>query len=352
MKKIIRISIILLVLVGACAAKLIYNKARIDENSRQDTTTIAIPVAVAPVLVKTMDESYRLSGTFKANRELTLLSESQGRVLRVLTETGSRVKEGQVIAELDDEMLQSQFRLAEASLEKANRDVKKFESLAKTEAVSAQQLQEVRLAALNAEANFVTTRKALNNTKIRAPFSGVVTKRHIEKGTLLMPGAPVIDLVDISRLRFQVNLSEKEINHLAVGAPVTLKADIDPGKDYQGKVISLGVKADDARRFPVEVEVINDASLTLKAGMFGVALFDEKLGVESLVIPRKCLVGSIKSPEVYVVHNDKAELRKLLIGKVTDTEAVVISGLKEGEKVVVSGQINLEDGKKIRLVNF
>jgi membrane fusion protein (multidrug efflux system) len=351
MKRIIRISIILTILVGACAAKLMYNKAKIDANSQPDTTIISIPVTVEIASVRPIENTFSITGNFQASKELTLLSEGQGRVIRILATVGDVVKEGQVIAELDDELFRSQLTLAEANFEKSSKDLKKFETLSKSEAVTTQQLQEIQLACLNAEASAVAARRQVANTKIKAPFSGTITKRHIEKGSLLMPGTAVIDLVDINTLKFMANLSEKEVASLTKGDQIRVQSDLYVGNDFLGKIKSVGVKADDAKRYPVEIEVQNSKEKPLRDGMFGVAVFGEDKGTEVLAISRKCIVGSIKDPHVYVIENNTAHMRNLHIGKVTDNQVEVLQGLKAGEKVALSGQINLEEGKKVTVVN-
>lgn len=351
MKRIIRISVILAILLGACAAKLIYNKSRIDANSQPDTTKIAIPVSIELAAVRPIDNAFSLTGIFHASKELTLLAEGQGRVIHILADAGDMVTEGQVIAELDDLLIKSQLTLAEANLEKASRDLKKFESMVKTEAVTTQQLQEMNLAYLNAEANAAAARKQMENTKITAPFSGTLTKRYIEKGSLIMPGSPVVDIVDINTLKFIASLSEKEVATVVKGDEIRIQSDLYPGIEYTGKIRSIGVKADDAKRYPVEIDIRNTKINPLRAGMFGVAIFSDGKSNDVLALSRKCLVGSVKDPHVFVVENNMAVQKKLILGKITDTQVEVLQGLKAGEKVVVSGQINLENGRNVTIVN-
>jgi membrane fusion protein (multidrug efflux system) len=116
-------------------------------------------------------------------------------------------------------------------------------------------------------------------------------------------------------------------------------------------VISVGVKADEAKRFPVEIDVDNKRDHTLKAGMFGTAFFEGVNGHDALVIPRNALTGSIKEPKVFVVVGDTAILREVMIGQIDDNLVEITSGLEPGEEVVVSGQINLEERSPVIVVN-
>jgi multidrug efflux pump subunit AcrA (membrane-fusion protein) len=113
----------------------------------------------------------------------------------------------------------------------------------------------------------------------------------------------------------------------------------------------VGVKADDARRFPVELELTNDPAHQLKAGMFGTALFGTGTPRETLLISRNAITGSIKMPKVYVVENGKAVLREIRIGSANDHQVEVTGGLTEGEMVITSGQINLDNNVSVKIIN-
>jgi RND family efflux transporter MFP subunit len=279
-----------------------------------------------------------------------LLSEGQGKVVELLVQTGDVVRTGQTIAKLDDELVRSQLGLAEAALVKARADLLKYEGLLKADAISVQQVEDVRLGLKKAETDVTTLKKQLGYTTISAPIPGTITHRAIEKGSLLMPGSPVVEIVDVSRLKFIAHVAAREIVEIRKGQQIDVTSTLYAGKVYRGIVISVGVKADEARRFPVEVEIVNDPARPLKAGMFGTASFSSGSSRETLLIPRNCIVGSIKTPKIYVVENNRSMLRDIRIGDANDHEVEVIDGLKEGEQIVTSGMINLSNNSPVRIV--
>ena len=350
MKRNLIIILIILVLVGACTATLLFNKKKIDEKAQLDGNLKSIPVFVAELKITKASGNFETNGSFGAIHELTLMSEGQGKVEQLLVKTGDYVKAGQVLVMLDDDILHSQLTFAEAALDKARSDMKKYEDLLKDDAISAQQFEDVRLGLKKAETDVVTLKKQLGFATITAPISGTITKRLIETGSLVMPGTPVAEIVDISRLKFVANVAEIEAVQVSTGQKVTLFSSLYPGITYTGVVLSVGVKADDSRRFPVEIELINNSKYPLKAGMFGTAQFSFGADRERLMIPRQAIVGSIKEPRVYVVAGDVAVLRDIRIGSSTDREVEVLDGLKEGERVVTAGQINLDNNSKITIV--
>ncbi|MCK9220538.1 MAG: efflux RND transporter periplasmic adaptor subunit [Bacteroidales bacterium] len=351
MRRIFTITLIVIVLVGACTATLLLNKKKIEEKSRMDGTLKAIPVFVTALKMNRMSSDFPSNGSFQAIHELTLASEGQGKVVSLLFNTGDFVKQGQVMARLDDEVLKSQLSLAQASYEKSKTDLIKYEGLLKNDAISSQQVEEAKLFVKKSEADVVGLKKQLDNATIKAPIQGTIVRRLIETGSLLMPGSPVAEIVDISRLKFIANVAESEVILIRNGQRVNLNSSMYPGINYQGTVVTVGVKSDDSHRFPVEIELINDPKHPLKAGMFGIAGFGSGTERECLTIPRQSLIGSIKEPRVYVVNGNRAQLRDIRIGSSDDRQVEVLSGLKAGALIVTSGQINLDNNSLITIVN-
>lgn len=351
MKRLLIISAVILVLVGACTMTLLYNKKKIDEKANVDIHIQRIPVFAVAVQMKSLDGDFSAQGTFFPVHELTVLTEGLGSVQEVRFETGDFVQAGQLLARLDDDLIRSQLSLAEASLEKSSNDLKKYEELLKSDAISIQQVEDARLGVQKMRTDVISLGKQLKHASITAPIQGTITKKYIEIGSVLMPGTPVADIVDISRLKFIAHISESEVVDLKRGSKVKITSTLFPGLNYTGTILSVGVKADDAKRFPVEIEVTNKADHALKAGMFGTVFFTGQRAHEVMVIPRHAIVGSIKEPRVYVVDGDRAVLKEIRIGAANDKELEVTEGLLQGDQVITSGQINLADQARIRIVN-
>uniref|UniRef100_UPI0040483091 efflux RND transporter periplasmic adaptor subunit n=1 Tax=Mariniflexile sp. TaxID=1979402 RepID=UPI0040483091 len=126
-----------------------------------------------------------------------------------------------------------------------------------------------------------------------------------------------------------------------------------PLKTFQGKVSNISVKADASRKFKVTIEVENTKDHQLRAGLFAEVHFNglEANEIEATVIPREAIVGSIQSPSVYVVENNKAILKKIETGAVIGGDVVILSGLNKGEQVVTKGIINLTNNTEVKITN-
>ncbi len=345
-KKVIIAAIALLAVI---IAVLFYNKSRMQAEAQNDALT-AVPVSIATVERGKVSESRSLVGTIGANNDVTVVSETQGKVTAVMAEVGRYLPAGSTIVQVDDELKKANLATAETNYEKAKKDLERFESLGKENAATEQQVEAARLATKAAEAQFIVARRQYNDTKISTPISGVLTSRPVEVGTYVQNGTPVGNVVDISRLKVKLGVAERDVFSMKVGDPVDVTTDVYPGVAFPGRIFTISAKADEAHTYQVEVKLDNSKEHPLKAGMFGRVLFKKVVGGEELTIPREALVGSTKDPQVFVVTGTVARLREIVIGSEAGARLTVVSGLNAGDTIVVNGQNNLKDNIAITVI--
>jgi RND family efflux transporter MFP subunit len=296
-----------------------------------------------------MTDSFSQVGTIVAYNDVAVVSETSGRVVKVNAEVGDFKPAGSVLVEVDSELREAAFKAAEVSYEKAKKDLERYEALYKEGSISDSQMEQARWSYQSTEAQYIVARRQLRDTKITTPISGIVTARYVNLGTMVM-GAPqatqIANVVDISRLKVKVNVAEKDVIRLKVGEKVEVTTDVFPGSVFTGVIFSISSKGDDGHTYPVEV-VLNNSHLQIKAGMFGRVMFTPKISGAAIVIPRECIIGSIKNAALYVVKNDVAKLRPVVTGKEIGTNIEILSGLQEGEQIVVNGQNNLSDNAPV-----
>jgi RND family efflux transporter MFP subunit len=346
----IRVWTIMALVLGAVVAILLYNKSRMDARSRNNAL-VSIPVTVTTVALQNAGDDRTLTGTVTANNDVSIVSETQGRVTKVFAEIGDRRIAGSVIVQVDDELKKANFASAEVNYQKAKRDLERFENLLKQDAATDQQVEAARLGCKSAEAQFITARREYADTKITTPISGTVTARPVNIGTYVQKGMPVANVVDLSTLRVKLNVSEKEVFTLKPGAEVQVTTDVYPGFIAKAKVSTISDKSDESHSYPVEVRLPNNREHPLRSGMFCRVSFVSKAGSAALTIPREALVGSVKNPQVFTVVDGRAMLRDVVIGSEIGTQLTISKGLSAGDKVVVSGQNNLVDSAAVTIIN-
>ena len=331
-----------LIVLAITVMVLLSNKSKMQARSKTDEVHF-LPVTVAKAAKERLSETVSLVGTITANNDVAIVSETAGKVTGVFAQVGDFVHAGATIVKVDDEIKRANLASAEVNYEKAKKDLERYESLAKDNSVSDVQLEAARLAAKGAEAQFIVARRQYDDTKITSPISGIVSARPVDLGTMVQNNMTVANVVDISKLKVRLNVSEQDAFRIRVGEHVTVETDVYPGVTFEGTVSFISSKADDAHTHPVEVVMPNNAKHPLKAGMFGRVSFLAVEDHESVTVPRQALVGSAKKPQIFVVdQNGIARLRDIVIGSQIGTGLEVLSGLREAETVVVSGQDNLK----------
>ncbi len=343
----------IVIVIAAIVTILAMNKKKLSAVAAggvKDVFYVSVDVAST----KKLESSFSLTGTVAANNDVNILSETAGKVKQIFFKVGDYKPANSVLAQVDDELKIAAFKSAEANYEKSKKDYERFKNLFELGSATDAQLDGAKLAYSAAEAQFIVAKRQLEDTKIKTPIAGYITARNIDVGSMVQ-GAPqptfIANIVDISRLKVKLNVAEKYAFSLKQGDKVKVTADVFPGVNFNGRIESISAKSDEAHTFPVEVVIENQGKNQLKAGVFARVEFTSLKESESIVIPRQALVGSIKDPQVFVVENGIARLRKLVIGNESNTFVQVLQGINEGETIVVNGQNILVDNTKVEILN-
>lgn len=351
MKRIV-IILIVLVIAGLVAFRLINNKKTIDSNKKViDTSSQRISVNAVLVESRISEKNLNLVGTVIPNTQIEVKSEVQGKILSLNAELGQFITKGRVLARVDDKIRSIGLANAEQNLANAKQNVQRYTNLYKGGAATEAQLQQYQLSYENAQNQVAQARKELSSTTIVAPISGYVTSKPVEAGAFANIGSPIVTLVDISKLKVQLSVAEQDAYALKVGDEVAITTNVYPGVTFQGKISFISPSGDEAHNYPIEVSVTNQDKNPLKAGTYVNIIFNRKNAVPTLQIPREAIIGSVQGAQVYVVDNQHvAHLKKVTIGADNGTYLEVLSGLQAGERVVTTGQINLADSSLVTII--
>jgi RND family efflux transporter MFP subunit len=208
---------------------------------------------------------------------------------------------------------------------------------------AAQQYQSLQAA----RARVSLARKALADTVVRAPFSGLVAERLVSVGDYVTRGMKVAVVVRINPLRAQLTVPEQFISAVAVGQPITFEVDAYPGRQFEGTIryVSPTLQADQ-RALTVEAIVPNPGN-ELKPGLFATARLQQPKPTQAILVPASAVQTVAGTSRVWVVNDDRVEERVVTIGQPLDTLVEVTSGLKSGERVASANVAQLADGMAI-----
>lgn len=351
MKKVIITGIVIIAALAGIMYVLNKNKAVNEEQTAivgQKNAAVAVRVGIADF--KDVNTQYITNGTFAPKQEVMLSAEAAGRVTRVLVQEGANVRAGQTLAIIDGDKQNVGVTNAQAVYNNAKAEVARFEGAYATGGVTKQQLDQVKLQLENAKNNLRSSQLTASDVNITASFAGIVNKRTIEPGSYVSPGQQLFEIVNVGTLKLKVNVDEKNIGFVKLGQTVKVQSAVLADQEFEGKVSFIAPKADGSLNFPVELEIKNNKSNDLKAGMYGTAYFGSAQSANTLVVPRNAFVGSVSSNQVFVVKDGKAVLTKVVSGRIFGEYIEIISGLEKGTQVITTGQINLLDGSAVEII--
>jgi len=369
-----------LAILAGCSAEHPRNK--------QAEQPAAVKVQVATATQGHRSQIYRLPGTVRAVRSASLASKLTGTILQVRVHPGDRVKAGQLLAVIDSREAEAMIQKAEAgkreaemalreteshiaaarsNLELSEATLKRYEKLRDQKSVTPQEFEEVQarqragsasLEALQARKQQVLAKitqaewenrnvQALHSyAELHAPFDGVITQKHLDAGSLALPGVPVVTIEETSRYRLEVPIEESRSPSLRLGQKLEVRVAGVADVPMQGVVREIEAAADPASRtYLVKLEI--PARPQLRSGMYGEALLaggsSEAVWIENRSVVRQ---GQIEG--VYVVErNNVARLRLLRLGGVSGNQVEVLSGLQSAETYVLAPAPELKDGVRV-----
>ncbi|HEY0273152.1 MAG TPA: efflux RND transporter periplasmic adaptor subunit [Chitinophaga sp.] len=353
MKKILTWSVLVIAALALIVWKLNANKKENDAKTAfvKQSNTGDVPVLVAKVAQTDFSHGFSANGNFEPIRELTYASETSGRILKLLVDEGSVVKQGQQIARVDDQILSTDLEAARANIAQLKVDKERYESAFATGGVTQKQVDDARLQYNLAVSRLEAASRRVSDTYVKAPISGIINKKYVEQGAYLNPGDKMFDIVDVSKLKLSVSVPEAEVVTLKVGDPVKVTSNVYPETSYPAKITFIAAKSDNALNYPVEMEVTNVAGKPLKAGMYGSAHFGSATATPMILIPRSAFVGGVNSNQVYVLQGNTAKLKTVTAGRIYGEQVEIRGGLQVGETVITSGQINLTDGATVTVAS-
>ncbi|MCQ2158546.1 MAG: efflux RND transporter periplasmic adaptor subunit [Bacteroidales bacterium] len=339
--RILIISAMVLVSLSGCGN----NKKDAAQDAAQPQQEAVTPlVTVSRAEVKKVPYSGTYSATVKANVINNIAPQSAGRIRKINVEVGDFVKAGQVLAEMDP----LQLVQAELQLSNISNEYERMSALYKKGAVSTSDFESIEL---QYKVSKSTYDNLLTNTILRSPVDGVVSARNYDIEDMYVMGQPLFVVQQISPVKLMVAVSEKDYANVKVGNKVEVVASAVPGEVFSGSV-SLVYPVIDAGSHTVSVEVkVPNRDRRLRPGMYVSAdvIFDTR---NAVVVPDAAVIKQQGSGQrtVYVLEDDGTVTLKVVeVGRHTGGEYEIVSGLAEGEMVVVKGHSALRSGIKVQV---
>lgn len=343
---------VLLVVLVAIGLTLSANKKKIDTaNQPIDRTNVPVSVAVETARLMPVRSSATLPAVLKPYEEAKLTSQTPGMLSRLSIDLGSRVTKGQVVGQIDTKLLELNLQTAELSQQKLQQDYVRAKELFESNAGLEVNMINAKNSYENAVIQVNQIKQQLANARLIAPVSGMITTKTLSAGEYASPGVAIATITNVDPLKATVFVNENQVYGLRLGQTARLTSDVFPGRAFLGKILFINPKGDDNHNYQVDLVVRNTTDLSLKAGTNVTVDFGNQTQQSALQIPARALVQDQKEPYVYIVAGNQAKAVPIVTGRELGDRVEVLSGLRAGDQVIVSGQINLRTGSPIALIN-
>ncbi|RKR03347.1 membrane fusion protein (multidrug efflux system) [Kushneria sinocarnis] len=347
----------LMALLLLCSAVLLGWWLLHAQAPRQASTPDPVPVGVAEVIERAISDHLEGMGSVQARDALSLASLVTERVDEVLFESGDRVSKGDLLIALDDRTERFELRAARVALEEAEREYDRIEPLVERGSIASQRLDELRTRRETARVDVARLEQALDDRAIRAPVDGVMGLRDVSPGQLVTPGEQLATLDRIDRVHVDIPLPERTLATLETGMAVSATSIAWPGTTFSGRISAVRPRLEAGTRSIIARARFDNPDGRLRPGML-LHITIETPAERQLVVPESALVGENLQTSLYRLTsagNDALRVERVPVSvhqRRPGWAAVAAesgSTLEPGDRIVVTGQRQLDSGRRVTL---
>ena len=353
-KKIITTLVIIVLLCGTILLLGLLVKSKAESLKQQEidssqikkalTNVITLEIIPAPV-----QETINLPGRAKPWKFLTIVAEVRGKIVKKQITEGSTVKVGDILAEIDKRDYENLYNSAVASFEAAQSSKKRLKALKKKKFITQSQLDDVTATVKQAEALMNNAKLSLTRCTIISPMDGIVDRVFIEDGTFLASGDPVLNILQIDKIKIEVGIPESDVDVVRYLEEFDITIDALGNRHFKGKRFYLHKTTDTfARLYNLEIRVDNFDKKILP-DMFARVKIIKHYIEDGLAVPMYALVNKDGVDGVYVVEENMAHFRKVKKGFLDKWRIQIADGLNPHDQVIVVGQRFISDKEQVNV---
>jgi membrane fusion protein, multidrug efflux system len=317
-----------------------------------------INVTVATAKTEVVPNLLTAVGDLAAVHQVNVTSDVSGRITDIMFQPGSHVKAGTPLVQLYDAPDQGDLANYKAQVTVAQLSLDRAKQLASRQFGPQATVDSAQAAFDQAQAGVAKTEALIAQKLVRAPFDGELGVRHVEVGQFLTAGTQIVSLTDLSELYANFTVTEKDSANLKVGQTVRIVVDAYPGKTFEGKITTIEPQiSTDTRNIHVQATIANPDHI-LKPGMFATTtvVLPDKPPV--VTVPETAVDYTLYGDSVFVINEKKADDGKTSLtadriyvqtGDRINGRAVIVKGLKDGDRVAAVGQLKLQSGAAVAI---
>jgi len=308
-------------------------------------TTVTVVTAAARR--EPMGIAIEAVGTTRANESVEVTSKASNTVVAIRFNESEDVERGAVLVQMDDAGAQADLAVAQAALVRSRSQYDRSKDLASRQALSASDLEQMEATLKADTARVAAAQVRVEDTVIRASFSGRTGFRQVSVGSFVNPGTPITTLDDIRVIKLDFTVPETYLFVLRRGLPVAASATGLPDRKFSGQVTNIESRVDPITRSIIVRAELPNPDRVLRQGMFMTVSLQGDVA-PTLLVPEEAIVPERGRTYVFVVTNGVAQRREVRTGKRRPGDVEIVEGIAESERVVVEGTQNIRDGTNVQ----
>jgi len=329
------------------------DSANDDDSAQEKAEDERVPVRIHVLERGTIAERIATSATVDSDQRADILVEVTGTVQQIHVEEGAAVRAGQVLANLRNPQLKGEFDRAKSEFDRAKQEFESVKSLFDKGFVARNEYDTASYTFDTAKLSFEQAREAYASRDLKSPIRGTVSMRDLRYGEAVSPPKLAFQIVDLTRLKVDISLPERDLARIATGQTARIKTEILKDTTVPGRVQRISPVVD-PQTGTVKVTVAVDAGQRdLRPGMFVNVDIIVATHADAIVLPKRALVYAEGQPYLFVIEDKAgdtiARRRAAKLGVSEDDQVELLEGATAGERVITVGQSTLRDGGIVRI---
>ena len=310
----------------------------------------ATPVIVAEIVKQPFVEEVSVVGRIQPRRASLVATETEGLATRRYKDSGQTVRRGEMLFQLSNDQLTAALEEAQADFSLRQSNHNQSRKLRETDAVSEQELRDDEYELARAHAKLKSLEAQVSGLAVRAPFPGHVIQTFTSVGQWVPRGGDIARVIYTDTIRVYVNVPERHVSHLTLGASAEITVNALGGSPIEGRIVAILAEGyQESRTFPVVVEAANPEGL-MRSNMSAQVHFRIAKDGESILVHKDALVSGPMGQVIYLALDGKAVSRSVQTGLAQQGYVAVSGDLQPGDLAVVRGNERLRDGQAIRVI--
>ena len=341
---IVSIAFLILIFVTGCDSS---ESIAQSENGLNQVRAVKVSVVeVKPVPIR---DILILPGETEAWHDILVPADTGGRVEWIGPEEGDTVKKGQLLARIDVSSLEAALNRAEAAFKLANDQYQRRQKLFERKIINQEELDRSLTERTLANANLRQAKVEHERGFLLSPIRGIINHLFVDEGEFVERGKPVADMVNVDKIKINVNVPELDVRYLRPKQKTTVKIDAFPNRRLSGTVYFVAYKADPATKTFLVRVLINNADHSIRPGMIARVAFLRRVIPDALVAPLFAIVDKGGERLLFVEKDGVAHARTVSIGIIEGDRVQITKGLDPGDRLIVTGQTEVEEGMRVQV---